>query len=98
MIDDRMSNVLRKLSVETFVLNVARELRGAPDVPGYDVRLLDEHTLEVDVESARGINDLFDALTGQGVQVISLRNKSNRLEELFMRLVENKQARRANGG
>ncbi len=98
VIDDRMSNVLRKLSVETFVLNVARELRGAPDVPGYDVRLLDEHTLEVDVESARGINDLFDALTGQGVQVISLRNKSNRLEELFMRLVENKQARRANGG
>jgi ABC-2 type transport system ATP-binding protein len=98
VIDDRMSNVLRKLSVETFVLNVARELHRAPAVPGYEVRLLDEHTLEVDVESARGTNDLFDELTGHGVQVISLRNKSNRLEELFMRLVESKEARRANGG
>jgi ABC-2 type transport system ATP-binding protein len=90
--NDRMSNVLRKLSVETFVLNLQEEVDSIPEVPGYELRLTDPTTIEVDVESRRGINDLFSALTGRGLRVSSMRNKANRLEELFIRLVDRKDA------
>jgi ABC-2 type transport system ATP-binding protein len=55
---------------------------------GVDYRWGDNHTLEVDVEKAEGLNPVFTQLSEQGVQVMSMRNKSNRLEELFVRLVE----------
>ena len=92
--NDRMSRVLRKLSVETFVLNLEQEITAAPVVEGYDLRLIDPQTVEADVESERGINDLFARLTEQGLRVVSMRNKANRLEELFIRLVESKEAAR----
>ncbi|MDQ4191740.1 ABC transporter ATP-binding protein, partial [Pseudomonas aeruginosa] len=50
--------------------------------------LVDDHTLEVQVEKSQGINDLFAQLGAQGIEVLSLRNKTNRLEELFVSLVE----------
>ena len=53
-----------------------------------DVILVDETTLEAEVPREEGINRLFHALSGAGVEVLGLRNKSNRLEEFFMRLVE----------
>jgi ABC-2 type transport system ATP-binding protein len=90
--NDRMSNVLRKLAVETFVLNLDQEVASVPEVPGYVIRSVDPTTVEVDVDSRRGINDLFTALTGHGIRVVSMRNKSNRLEELFMKLVDSKEA------
>ena len=95
--NDRMSRVLRKLSVETFVLNLEQEITAAPVVEGYDLRLIDPQTVEADVESERGINDLFGRLTEQGLRVVSMRNKANRLEELFIRLVESKEAARREG-
>jgi ABC-2 type transport system ATP-binding protein len=95
--NDRMSNVLRKLSVETFVLNLASEVHTLPEAPGYVLRQVDPSTIEVDVESRRGINDLFGILTSKGIQVLSLRNKANRLEELFMRLVDAKESRQGAG-
>ena len=93
-VNDRMSRVLRKLSVETFVLNLEQDITAAPIVEGYDLRLIDPQTVEADVESERGINDLFARLTEQGLRVVSMRNKANRLEELFIRLVESKEAAR----
>ena len=93
-VNDRMSRVLRKLSVETFVLNLEQEITAAPVIDGYDLRLVDPQTIEADVESHRGINDLFSRLTEQGLRVVSMRNKANRLEELFIRLVESKEAAR----
>ena len=92
--NDRMSRVLRKLSVETFVLNLEQEITAAPVVEGYDLRLIDPQTVEADVESERGINDLFARLTEQGLRVVSMRNKANRLEELVIRIVESKEAAR----
>lgn len=91
IVDDRMSRVLRKLSVETLVFNLAEDLAGGLAVDGYEIRQVDPTTLEVDVASDRGVNDLFSALSDRGIRVISMRNKANRLEELFMRLVESKQ-------
>ncbi len=95
--NDRMSRVLRKLQVETFVLNLDTELDAAPELPGYQVRLTDPGTIEVDVQTRQGINDLFEKLNAAGYRVVSMRNKANRLEELFIRLVEAKGGRPADG-
>jgi ABC-2 type transport system ATP-binding protein len=84
---DRMSNVLRKLQTETFVLNLREAVASAPSLPGYAVKLVDDHTLEVEVGKERALNDIFVRLAAQGIEVVSMRNKVNRLEELFMRLV-----------
>ena len=85
---DRMSSLLRRLHVETFVLNLRGTLAAAPIVEGYAIRLVDDHTLEIDVSKEQNLNDIFSRLSGQGIEVLSMRNKVNRLEEIFMRLVE----------
>ena len=86
--NDRMSRVLRKLQLETFVLSLDQELAEAPQLDGYAVRLREPGLLEVDVEATQDINDLFEVLSASGLKVVSMRNKANRLEELFLRLVE----------
>jgi len=93
--NDRMSRVLRKLQVETFVLTLESEVAVAPELEGYAARLRDPNTLEVDVASGQDINTMFAALSAAGLRVASMRNKSNRLEELFMRLVDQKTDGRA---
>jgi ABC-2 type transport system ATP-binding protein len=84
--------VIGKLSQETFVLNFRCATSALPQLPGYVTRLVDGHTIEVDVTKERGLNDIFAKLSLQGIEVVSMRNKVNRLEELFMRLVERKDA------
>ncbi|MBK7903997.1 MAG: ABC transporter ATP-binding protein [Proteobacteria bacterium] len=86
--NDRMSTVLRKLHTETFVLNLRGPLRGTLSLPGYRLTAPDETTLEVEVNKEQNLNEIFVALSAAGGEVVSMRNKSNRLEELFMRLVE----------
>jgi ABC-2 type transport system ATP-binding protein len=95
--NDSMARVISKLSQETFVLNFRRPLGGPPPLPGYVSRMIDEHTIEVDVSKEQGLNDIFGRLTQGGIEVVSMRNKVNRLEELFMRLVESKGAASAGG-
>ena len=86
--NDRMSTVLRKLHTETFVFNLRSPLAQPPALPGYRVVLVDETTLEVEVNKEQNINGIFAALSAASVEVLSMRNKANRLEELFLRLVE----------
>ena len=86
--NDRMSTVLRKLQTETFVLNLRGPLRRSLSLPGYRMTAPDETTLEVEVNKEQNLNEIFAALSAAGGEVVSMRNKSNRLEELFMRLVE----------
>ncbi len=87
---DRMSSLLRKLQSETFVLNLRESVASVPLVPGYAFDLVDEHTLEVEVSKEQSLNEVFANLSAQGLHVQSMRNKVNRLEELFMKLVEPK--------
>ena len=89
---DRMTTVLRKLHNEVFVLNLRRPLDGPPELPGYAPLLTDDGSLEVEVSKDQNLNDLFAALSARGIVVVSMRNKANRLEELFMRLVEGRDA------
>lgn len=82
-----MKALLSKLNMETFVLDVQGETRQLK-LEGFENRLLDPTTLEVDVAKSDGLNPVFSQLTEQGIQVMSMRNKANRLEELFVSLVE----------
>jgi ABC-2 type transport system ATP-binding protein len=85
---DRMSSLLRRLHTETFVLNLRSSLSAAPKLDGYQLTLVDDHTLEVEVSKEQNLNDIFSRLSALGIEVVSMRNKVNRLEEIFMRLVE----------
>ena len=85
---DRMSSLLRRLHVETFVLNLRDSLTQAPQLDAYVTRLVDDHTLEVEVSKEDNLNDIFARLSALNIEVLSMRNKVNRLEEIFMRLVE----------
>jgi ABC-2 type transport system ATP-binding protein len=87
----RMSTVLRKLQREVFVLSLDKSLTEAPDLAGFETHLNDPCELEVAVDSEHDLNGLFAVLSDRGITVVSLRNKANRLEELFMGIVENKQ-------
>ena len=84
----RMQTLLGRLHLETFVLDLRQPLASLPEIPGYPLRRLDEFILEADVSKDRGLNDLFRQLSAHGIEVSSLRNKANRLEELFLRLVD----------
>ena len=90
--DAPMSSVLRKLQREVFVLSLAEPLFEAPALQGFETRLRDDADLEVEKGRDTHLNDLFEQLSAQGIRVISLRNKANRLEEMFMHLVEHKGA------
>ncbi len=83
-----MKQLLSTLTVETFLLDLKATWQTAPQLPGFPSRLLDSHTLEVQVDKSVGITALFSQLAAQNIEVLSLRNKSNRLEELFVSLVE----------
>ena len=83
-----MKRLLNKLQMETFVLDLRAPVTSCPDIPGYELRRLDEITLEADISRDCSINQLFSALTAQGVEVLSMRNKTNRLEQLFMHMVD----------
>jgi len=89
---DRMSSLLRRLHTETFVLNLRNSLSVAPKLDGYISMLVDDRTLEVEVSKDQNLNDIFSRLTTLGIEVLSMRNKVNRLEEIFMRLVEGRAA------
>ncbi len=89
---DRMSSLLLKLHIETFVLTLRNSISQAPKLEGYATTLIDAHTLEVDVSKEQNLNDIFSRLSALGIEVLSMRNKVNRLEEIFMRLVEKRAA------
>jgi ABC-2 type transport system ATP-binding protein len=80
--------LLKQLNKETFVLDTREALDSCPQVEGYPLTLVDDHSLEVAIDKSQSVNELFAALTDRGINVLSMRNKTNRLEELFFDLVE----------
>ena len=82
-----MKSLLAKLETEIFVLDLQNMPQNRPLViEYYPHKLLDENTLEVEVQRAQGLTNLLTQLTAQNVEVLSMRNKSNRLEELFLKM------------
>jgi ABC-2 type transport system ATP-binding protein len=82
-----MKGLLTRLNTEMFVLDLCSPVHALPELPGHRVQLIDDHTIEVEVSRGQSINKLFTDLSGHGIEVLSMRNKTNRLEELFLRLV-----------
>ncbi len=82
-----MKSLLSQLHKEVLILDLHQSLAMAPELPGFKCELADEHSLEVEISKGQNINEVFGFLEQQGLQVSSLRNKANRLEELFVNLV-----------
>jgi ABC-2 type transport system ATP-binding protein len=91
---DRMASLLRRLKSEVFVLNLRDAVASVPRIEGYSMTRIDDHTLEVEVSKEQSLNGIFVRLASQGIEVVSMRNKVNRLEEIFMRLVDGRQGAR----
>ncbi len=84
-----MRSLLSRLNMETFVLYLADHVQEVPThIEGYELRIIDDNTLEVDISQTHSINRVFEILSAHGIKVLSMRNKSNRLEQLFMHLVD----------
>lgn len=83
-----MRSLLAKLQKETFVLDLRHPLEALPAIRDFVVRQTDASTLEVEVDKTQSVNGVFSALTACGIEVMSMRNKANRLEELFVSMVE----------
>ncbi|WP_016755910.1 ABC transporter ATP-binding protein [Leptospira santarosai] len=85
-----MKNLLQKLDHETFILDFTGQLDSHKTIPGIDIKQTDNSTLEASIYGNASLNDLFKILDRNGIKISSMRNKSNRLEELFLKLVEKK--------
>ena len=90
VVDTSMKDLLRKLDVQGFVLDLEEPLNNEPMIEGYNLRLDDPLTLVTAVSKDKSINNLFDELNKIGIKVKSMRNESNRLEELFIETIKNK--------
>ena len=86
--DTSTRELIARLGNETFILDTRNNIFDLPNLDCHAVRLIDEHTLEVDIDKDMGIGNLFDELNQLGIDVRSMRNKTNRLEQLFMQLVD----------
>ncbi|NOZ51853.1 MAG: ABC transporter ATP-binding protein [Gammaproteobacteria bacterium] len=82
-----MKALLQQLHFDTFVLDLGTTINKLPDTPGFATTLVDATTIEVEVAQRQKINKLFEILSENHIDVLSMRNKTNRLEQLFMRLV-----------
>jgi ABC-2 type transport system ATP-binding protein len=83
-----IKTLLRQLRRETFILDCVEQLPQSVAIEGFATRRTDDHTLEVEVEKGQHINQVFTALSAAGIHVSSMRNRANRLEEMFVNLVE----------
>ena len=83
-----IKNLIKQLNKETFILDIKEEITSCPVLDEYPITMVDSHTLEVTVDKNKSLNQLFTMLSDQGIEIISMRNKANRLEELFIDMVE----------
>lgn len=89
--DTSMKSLLATLDKETIILDLKQPVKKV-NLSGYDFRMTDDHTLEVDIVKSQGLNSIFEQLSAQDNTVLSMRNKSNRLEELFISLLNKNKA------
>ena len=83
-----MKDLLRRLDVQGFLLDIDQSLDNPPSIDNFQISLEDSNTLNVAIKKDQSINELFDQLSDQGINVSSMRNESNRLEEMFIEMVK----------
>ena len=84
-----MSTLLQSLQHQTFVFNTQSAITELPDMTPFSAHLIDANTFELQVNNALTLNEAFSLLSKHGIMIQSMRNKTNRLEELFMDLIKN---------
>jgi ABC-2 type transport system ATP-binding protein len=89
---DRMGSLLGRLHNETFVLNLGAPCKVLPAISEFKFTRVEDQVIEVEVSKEQNLNALFEKLSTAGIEVVSMRNKVNRLEEIFMQLVDNRNA------
>jgi ABC-2 type transport system ATP-binding protein len=82
-----MKSLINQLHSQTLILDIEKPMQQLPELSGYACRLIDSTTMEIEIHRTQSINQLFDLLTQREIKITSMRNKTNRLEELFIRLV-----------
>jgi len=87
-----VSDLLSRAMVQSFVLDLKDTAASAPNLTGYKVVRCEDKRLDIEVIVGQSMNNLFVQLQKQGFEVLSMRNKSNRLEEFFLRLVSQSEA------
>ena len=92
--DTNMKDLLTKLDSETFIFDLTENLEVAPELKFSDIstRLIDQSSIEITLPANRDVNDVFHELDRKGIKVASMRNKTNRLEQLFMSRIEESNA------
>ncbi len=85
-----MKELLSRLNKETFIFDLNNPIKELPNLDDYNLKLIDTTTIEVEVDRERNINKLFEILTKKNIDITSMRNKTSRLEELFLKLLNNK--------
>ena len=85
-----MKKLLSKLNKETFIFDLNNPIKELPNLDNYNLKLIDTTTIEVEIDRERNINKLFEILTKKNIHITSMRNKTSRLEELFLKLLNNK--------
>ena len=86
--DTSMKDLLSRLDVQGFVLDLEKPLEKEPAIDGFELRLEDPLTLVTAINKDKSINGLFNELNKLGIKVKSMRNESNRLEELFIEMIK----------
>lgn len=85
-----MKELLKKLDRETFVFDLGNKLTETMSIlSNFNTKRIDSTLMEIEITKEKSLNDIFSLLNEKNIEVKSLRNKSNRLEELFVSLVEN---------
>ena len=86
-----MKKLLSKLNKETFIFDTVEPIEELPNLNDFDLKLIDNTTIEVEVDRRNNINELFASLTSKNINVTSMKNKRNRLEELFLNLLNDRE-------
>jgi len=84
--NDSMNNILTKVKQEVFVLNLDQAIDAIPEIENYLIEIINPKEIEIHVRQAQTLNPVFEKLASKGIGVLSMRNKTNRLEELFIEL------------
>lgn len=82
-----VKNLLQQLNKEVFIFDTKQKIEVSPLLDGYTAQLVDEHSFEIEVEKGQSLNQVFSLLTAAGIEIVSMRNKANRLEEMFVAMV-----------
>ncbi|MHA7840666.1 MAG: ABC transporter ATP-binding protein [Gammaproteobacteria bacterium] len=90
VIDTNKHDLLKQLSTETFILYLKQNIKEMPPLVGFNCKKIDDTSLEVEIEQHQSLNELFRMLSNAGLEISSMRNKRNRLEEMFVKITTKK--------